>query len=35
MDLWSEVDPGKMPDENNATNDAAQWWARKKFVPSG
>jgi hypothetical protein len=30
MDLWSEVDLGKMPDENNATNDATQWWAREK-----
>ena len=35
MDLWSEVDPGKVPDENNATNDATRWWAREKFVPSG
>ena len=30
MDLWSEVDPDKMPDGNNATNDATQWWAREK-----
>jgi hypothetical protein len=36
MDLLSEVDPGKVPDENNATNDeAADCGCVKKLVPSG